>query len=220
MRWRLTKAFAVPALALAGWLVVPPAAAGQSVVDRIVARIGSEVITESDLTELGRFQQLIGGKQQTGADRLRELGEQWIVAHEASLSGFTKPTAADVDKACADLARHFPSLPAYQARLKQLALSPGDVRRLIGRQIFLSRYLDYRFRPEVQVGEQQVESYYQKTLIPQLRHMGQAVPPLDRVEEQLRELLVQQGINRRAALWLDQMQERWKVEKVEGNASP
>lgn len=207
-------ALAVVAMALAS---IP--ARAQEVVDRIVARIGSDVITQSDLTELGRFQQLLDGKAQNTSNRLRELAEQWIVAHEASLSGFTKPTTQDVDKACADLAAHFGSAKTFQSRLKQLALSENDVRRLLGRQLFLTRYIDYRFRPEVQVGEEQVQAYYQKTLVPELHQKGQSAPPLNRVEDQLRELLVQQGINRRAVQWLDRMEERWKVERVEGNAS-
>jgi peptidyl-prolyl cis-trans isomerase SurA len=218
MRKGIWKTFAAPALVLGLLPAVAPAAAAQQVVDRVVARIGSDIITHSDLAELGRFQQLMDGKVRSSSDRLKELAEQWIVAHEASLSGFTKPTAKDVDKATADLSARFGSAQAFQNRLKQLALSEDDVRQMLGRQLFLTRYLDYRFRPEVQVGEEQVEAYYQKTLVPQLQQKGQSVPPLDRVEDQVRELLVQQDINRRAVQWLDRMEERWKVERVEGNA--
>ena len=197
-------------------LCLAPAARAQQLVDRIVARVGTDVITLSELDELARFQQLVDGKQQPAAERVRELAEQWMIGHDASLSGFRAPAAADVEKAFAALEKRFASPTAFHQRLKQLGLSENQVRRLLERQIFLTRYLDFRFRAEVQVTDKQIEEYYRNTLLPELKRSGQSAPPLEAVADKVREVLIEQGISRRAAAWLDDLRARWKVDLIGG----
>ena len=201
-------------------LSLPVAAAAQQVVDRIVARVDSEVITQSEVDELGHFQQLVDGKQQSAEERLTELVEQWMINREASFSGFHAPRAAAVQKAYASLEKRFGTPEAFARQLKAVGLSQDEVRKMLGRQLFLSGYLDYKFRPEVQVNEKDIEDYYQKTLVPELKSKGQPLPPLDSVADQVRELLIERGVSRLSAEWLNQMQERWKVERIGGPESP
>jgi parvulin-like peptidyl-prolyl isomerase len=196
-------------------LALAPAAGAQQVVDRIVARIGDGVITQSQIAELGRFQQLVDGKQQSPAARLRELAEQWIVSHEAALDGLQAPTAQDAQRAFAGLEKRFGSPAEMKKRLQSAGLSEAEARHLLDREIFLNRYLEYKFRPEVQVDENQIEAYYRNTLVPKLKKAGQATPPISRVADQIRQVLVEQGVNERAGRWLDQMEQRWKVDPVE-----
>jgi peptidyl-prolyl cis-trans isomerase SurA len=201
-------------------LSLPLAAAGQQVVDRIVARVDSDVITQSELDELGDFQRLVSGKAQTPDQRLRELVEQWMVGREASYSGYHPPTADAVDKAYADLEKRSASPEAFAGKMKELGLTKADVRKMLERQLVLSGYLDYKFRPQVQVAEKDVEEYYRKTLVPELQREGQPVPPLENVSDRIREVLIERGISRLSAEWLDQMKERWKVERVGGPVTP
>lgn len=203
-------------LIAACWLV--PAAHSQQVIDRIVAQIGGSVITQSQIVELGRFQKLVDGKEKTASQRLHELAQQWIVSHDATLNDFHQPSAQDVQHALAALEKRYGSVATFQKHLKSVGLSESDVRRLLNREIFLSRYLDYKFRPEVRVDEQQIEEYYRNTLVRELKKTGQSVPPITRVAAQVREVLIEQGVSQRATRWLDQMQERWKVNPV-GSAS-
>jgi peptidyl-prolyl cis-trans isomerase SurA len=201
-------------------LSLPPVARTQQVVDRIVARVDHDVITQSDLNELGRFQKLVDGKQQPSADRLRERVEQWIVNREASLSGFRAPDAKAADKAFTNLQKRIGTPAEFEKKLKEVGLTASQVKQMLERQIFLSRYLDYKFRPEVQVNERQIEEYYRKTLVPELKRAGQNLPPLASVADKIREVLVERGINQRATEWLDEMRARWKVEKIGGDSSP
>ena len=205
-------------LIAACWLA--PAARSQQVIDRIVAQIGGSVITESQIVELGRFQKLVDGKEQTASKRLRELAQQWIVTHDAALNGFQAPSAQDVQSAMAALEKRFGSATAFQNHLKSVGLSESDARRLLDREMFLNRYLEYKFRPEVRVDEQQIEKYYRNTLVPELKKTGQAVPPITRVADQVREVLTEQAVSQRAAHWLDQMQERWKINPIGSTSDP
>ncbi len=201
-------------------LSLAPAARAQQMVDRIVARVNSDVITQSDIDELGRFQKLVDGKEQTAPKRLHELVQQWIVQHEASFSGFQAPNAKAVQAALANLEKRFGSRAAFEKKMKEAGLSEADVKHMLEQQIFLSRFLDYKFRPEVQVSEQQIEQYYRKTLVPELKRAGQQVPPLAKVADKVREVLVERNITQLAEAWLKEMEKRWTVEMIGGKSSP
>jgi parvulin-like peptidyl-prolyl isomerase len=196
------------------------AASAQQVIDRTVAQIGGSVITQSQIVELGRFQKLVDGKEQSASQRLNELAQQWIVKRDAALNDFPTPSAQEVQRALAELEKRFGSAAAFEQHLKSAGLSASEARRLLDREMFLSRYLDYKFRPEVRVDEQQIEEYYRNTLVPELKKTGQAVPPIARVADQVREVLVERGVTQRAEHWLDQMQQEWKLSPVGGSTKP
>jgi hypothetical protein len=195
------------------------AATTQQVVDRIVATIEGEPVTQSELVELGRFQQLTGGPLQNERELLARCVEQWIVAQEAQAARLARPAAADVDREATRLAAQFPTPAAYAARLHELGLTPAAVRRLLERQLFLARYLDARFRPAVQVDAQHIETYYRGDLTRALAAQGRELPPLDAVREQIRELLTQREISERAGRWLDDSRSRIRVETFEKGSS-
>jgi hypothetical protein len=89
---------------------------------------------------------------------------------------------------------------------------------MVVREIYLARYLDYKFRPSVQISEDDIAKYYQEELVPALTSKGEKISPLNTVSDQIREVLVQKGIDERAASWLDQTKSRLKIE-IEAAAS-
>jgi hypothetical protein len=194
--------------------------AEQQVVDRIVARVEDDILTLSEVRELGRFQQLVEGRTEDEQKLLGRLIDQWVLTREAAAARFSQPAEADVNAALAALEKQFGTAEAYRARLRELGLSVEAVRRLVASQLYLSRYLDYRFRPAAQVSQEDVESYYREQLVPQLAARGQPAPALESVSEQIRELLTQREISARAAQWLEEARARVRIEILSGGAKP
>ena len=192
----------------------PPS--GTRVVDRIVARIEGDIILESQVRELGAFQKLVEGRSETDDRLLQELIEQWVVETEATESRFPQPAQSEVDREMVRLAGQFESPAAYMAKLHEANLTVPEVRQLLARQIFVERYLDYRFRPTVQVEPGDIESYYQKELLPELARKNQLAPSLVEVEEKIRELLTQREISASAGKWLDETKSGLKIELAPG----
>ena len=190
---------------------VPPSQP-QRVVDRIVARIEDDIILQSQVRELGAFQLLVDGKAESDDKLQQELIEQWVVATEANDSHFPQPAQFEVDREMARLAGQFSSGDKYQARLRELGLSENQVRQLLTRQIYDERYVDYKFRPSVQVQTPDIETYYKQEFLPELEKKNQPAPALSSVEEQIRELLVQRGISTLTSKWLDDTKSRLKIE--------
>jgi len=212
MRRAFISVLAFAALGLA----MPHACAAQSgqVVDRIVARIEGEILTLSEVRELGRYQQLMQGASEPQEKLLDRLIDHWMIAREATSGRFPRPKSEEVDREIARLTAEAGGEEAFRARLLELSLEEAAVRRLIESQMFLSRYLDYRFRPAVQVEPEQIETYYRDQLTPQLRARGETVPPLESVAERIRELLTQQEIDSRAGRWLADARAQLRVEKM------
>jgi len=183
----------------------------QLVVDRIVARIEDDIITLSEVRELGRYQQLVEGRAGSDDRLLAELIDQWIVNSEATAARFPRPIEPEVNRELDGLEKQFASPEAYRARLRELGLSAA-VRRIVERQLYLVRYLDYKFRPAAQVDAEAIEKYYREQLTPQLTAVGQTVPPLDSVEDEIRELLTERQIGERTSRWLDETRSRLKIE--------
>lgn len=193
-----------------------PARAAQSsppqVVDRIVAHIEDDIITQSEVRELSADQELVDGHAESDDRVLNELIEQWVVNNEATATQFPAAADAEVNREVARILGRFPSPQAYNERLAALGLTPEAVRRIVAREIYLARYLDYKFRPAVQVGDEDIAKYYKEQLVPTLTAKGQTAPPLTDVTEQIREVLVQQGVSERAASWFDETKSRLKIE--------
>ena len=191
----------------------------QQVVDRIVARVEGDILTLSEIRELGRFQQLLEGRAASDEKLLQQLLEQWIVQSEATASRFPQPSPEEVQSELARIQKEFASPEAYRARLRELGLTEAALRRFLERQLYFARFLDYRFRPGVQAEPAEVEKYYQEELVPRLTAQKRAVPPLETVEEQIRELLTQREISLRAARWLEESRSRLRVEIAPGGVA-
>ncbi len=190
----------------------PPAT--QEVVDRIVARVENDVILLSDVRSLSRYQQLLDGKSETDAQILDRLIDQWIVRTEADVSHSSQPSQADIERILARLRSSFASPQEYEARLKLVGLSDQDVRAMVSSQLYLSNYLDSRFRPGVQIDPKAIEEFYKKSIVPRAKARGQEPPSLDASRDAIEEALVENGINEQADQWLKESRQRLHIEKL------
>lgn len=195
--------------------ILPAAGGGDTqMVDGVAARIEDDILTESEVRELGAFQQLVDGQTKPRLELIRELADQWIIRGEANTAKFPQPAAETVDRAYEQFAKQFPSLEEFQKRCAAAGVTEAGVRRMLREQLYLSSFLDYRFRPAAQVDDKQIEAYYNDEFAPQLKARGEAVPALDDVEDTIREVLVQRAINDRATKWLDETREHLRIDIV------
>ena len=197
-----------------------PAASGGQNVDGVAARVEDDIITESEVRELGAFQLLVDGSAKPRTERIRELADQWMVRGEIETAKYPPPTSADVDRAYAQLEGQFPSPDEFSKRCAAAGISEAAIRRLLAQQLYLARFLDYRFRPAAQIDSKQIEAYYDDEFAPQLKARNQPVPPLEDVEDTIREVLVQRAISTRATQWLDDTRNRLKIDVVSNGALP
>ena len=188
--------------------------------DRIAARIEDDIIMESEVRELAAFQELVDGHSKPRDELIRELAGEWIVRGEAEAAKYPPPTNEDIVRAYAQLAAQSKSPEEFKKRLMAVGLTGAAVRRLLGQQLYLSRFLDYRFRPSVQVDQKQIETYYNQEFVPQLKAHGEPIPPLEQVADTIREVLVQRAITERATQWIDETRAGLKIDVVLAGSQP
>jgi hypothetical protein len=190
------------------------AARPQEIVDRIAARVENDIVLLSDVRDLGAYQQLVQGKKELDAQLLDRLIDQWIVRTEAEASGYRRPSKEEVDVEIGKLKTEVSAGKTLEQHLKECGLSEADLHRMVEAQIYLTGYLDSRFRPAVQVDPNAIEDYYQNTVLRLAKEKGESPPSLESSRAWIRELLVQQGINEQADRWLRERRSRLHVEKV------
>jgi len=213
MRTRTIRVLLAALTAIYALAFAAPARA-QEVVDRIAARIESDVILLSEVRELGRYQLFLDGKSETEDKLLDRLIDQWIVRSEAEASHFPQPSDEDINRGVERVQKSFVSPQEFESRKKECGLGDAEVRHMVAAQLYLSNYLDSRFRPSVQVDAKAIEDFYQHALVPKAKERGQAPPSLDEARDLIEEALVQNGITEQADRWLKESRGRLHIEKL------
>jgi len=195
-------------------------AQAQKVVDRVVARVEDEIILQSDVEQLARYQLLVDGKSESEAQILDRLIDQWIVRKEAEASRFPPATETDIEREMRRLERSFAKKEDFAAQREKAGFSEEELRQIVTAQAYLSNYLDSRFRPSVQVEEKAIVDFYNDSLIPRAKTRGQEPPSLDAARDLIQEVLIQRGINEQADKWLKESRARLTITKFlsEGGA--
>jgi hypothetical protein len=121
---------------------------------------------------------------------------------------------ADIDRGLSRLQKSFASAEEYEARKKQSGLDDSEIRRIVGSQLYLSNYLDSRFRPSVQIDPKAIEDFYQTAVLPVAKSRGQEPPSLEAARDSIQEALIQQRINEQADRWLKESRLRLHIEKL------
>jgi hypothetical protein len=169
---RRKRIAAICLLALA--LEVP----AQEVVDRIAARVDTDIILLSEVRTLARWQSFMDDRKQSDLEILNLLIDQWIVRHEAKAALYPQPSDEDVQKSLGQLKRSFSSPEEFAERENQAGLTDEAVSRMLKSQVYLTNYLDSRFRASIQVEDKDVEEYYKTRLVPRAEARGQSPPTL------------------------------------------
>ncbi len=178
-------------------LPVPGRSHAQDVIDRIVARVETDIILLSDVRQLNRYQVFL---------------DQWIVRSEAGVARFPQPSDDDVNRSIERLKRSFSSPEEFQLRQKNSGLTEDDIRRFVRAQLYLSNYLDSRFRPAIQIDEKAIEEFYKNRVVPRSESRKQTPPTLENARDFIQEALVQRAINEQADRWLKESRSRVRVE--------
>ena len=191
----------------------------QEIVDRMAARVENDIILLSDISALSRYQQFLDGKSETDVQILDRLIDQWIVRTEADVSRFPRPSDAEIERGLERLRKSFASTEEYEARKKQSGLNDAEIREMVDTQLYLSNYLDSRFRAGVQIDPKTIEDFYEKSVVPRAKERGQEPPSLDSARDSIQEALVQRGINDQADRWLIESKARLHIEKYLNEAA-
>lgn len=200
-------------------LALGAAAQAAEVLDRVAVSAGQQVVTLSAILRQLRLETLASGDpvQDTEENRRRaasRLIDQVIVMREIELSRYTPPSMTEAEEA---IERYLKQSGRTRERLldeiHKLGFSEDDFKREMQWRISVSRFIDYRFAPGVQVTDEEVENYYHDEYSAQYRKLnpGAAVPPLDEVRDSIARIVTNRKTNAAMEQWLARMRESLRV---------
>jgi hypothetical protein len=143
---RMRTCCAVGLLVLACAGEARPAAAADEVIDRVLAVVGGDVITLSDVRAaltLGRVQ------VSNAADPVRvvlsQLVDRALLLAEVNRFAPPEPSPLAIDAALESVVARFPSPDTFDATLERLGVDRAFVRDLLREDLRIRAYLDQRF---------------------------------------------------------------------------
>jgi len=196
--------------------VIAPAAA--DIIDRIAVSVGSQVITTSDIDREIRVLAFLSNSKpdfspanrRATADR---MVEQKLIRHELETARYPTPNPSLIDPALAEMvAKQFHGDAAYRSALAAAGITDQDVRDELLWQHTLLAFVDDRFRPAVQISDQDVQNYFDRVVEPAAlaAHPGEP-PKLDDYRDQVVKTLTGQRADEEMDRWLKEARARTAI---------
>jgi hypothetical protein len=204
--------------------MMPVARAGQviagQVIDRIVAKVNSHIILQSDWDEALNYEALLSGRalnQFSDEDRravLDRLIDQELLGEQMKSAFFEHASETEAAARLAEARKQYPEASTsegWQSVLARFGLAEKDLVEHVRQQIDLMRLVDARLRPAVQIDSKTIEAYYREKFVSQIKTSGVADTPSAEVSDRIRELLTQEKVNELMVSWLQSLRSESKV---------
>jgi parvulin-like peptidyl-prolyl isomerase len=138
-------------------------------VDSLAIAVGSTVITELQIDEDLRVAALLNGQpvvrdveaRRAAADRL--VG-QLLIQHEIEISRYPLPSAEEVDTLYASVEKTMGGAERLKELLEKYSVTQQTLRAHLMAQLSTLRFIEFRFRPDVNVSDSDIEAVYQREL--------------------------------------------------------
>jgi hypothetical protein len=189
------------------------------IIDRVAVTLDNQVITESELLleiRLTAFQN--GGPLDFKPEAKREaagrLIEQKLIRKEIEVGRYIQPGPADVEPMMKQLAtQRFHGAGEFRHALEKYGVREEDLKAHLLWQLTLLRFIDVRFRPGVQVTDQDIQQYFSQKL-PELEK--QAGPEkkiqLEDLRDKIQEALTDERVDQQLNDWLAETRKHMRIE--------
>jgi len=177
------------------------------ILDRVAVTIGKHVITESDILLDLRIGAFLDQKPvEVGSDQKRKsadrLVDQYLLLQEASSSRQILPTAADARLLLEQVKAQYATETEYRAALARYGITEQQLSQHLLNGIRALRFTDLRFRPEVQLTDDDLHEYYDSMAAQWRRANPAQVPTFEASRDQIEKLLTDQRVTQALDRWL------------------
>jgi hypothetical protein len=183
--------------------------------DRVVASIGHQAITASDVEQEYRFESFLDAQWPPPPPTAAQLAEaRDRLTDQIVLTLEENPGLADraeSEKSAAlrldALRKQYVHPEDYERAVKDLGMSESELAARLAQEELILRLIDQRLRPAATPGDDAIADYYRSTFLPefQKKNGGAAAPPLSEVADQIREILTQKRINALLDQWIEEL---------------
>jgi hypothetical protein len=191
-------------------------------IDRIAIVIGNSIIKDSDIQRDIRVVTFLNNQPLDLRDSTRKaaasrLIDQVFIRREIRLGDYATATMQEADKQLAALTgNRFKNSGSMDLALKRYGLTDGDIRTHLQWELSVLRFVDVRFRPAVYVSDEEVATYY-KEHTAQLKRQFPGKSSLEDLQQDIRNTLSGERVNKLFFNWLDEQRKNSKIEYLEAS---
>jgi peptidyl-prolyl cis-trans isomerase SurA len=211
---------------------VPPSDASSAsaekplLLDRVIAIVNGDVLLESDVLQEMRIAALqpitvpaAQNTKQRAAQRLiarslilRQMREQHQIDYAV--------TDDEVRKSLLELRKDIPicrkmscaTEDGWKAFLKVNDITEQEAEERWRQRLQIMKFIDARFGATIRIQRQDIQKYYQATVVPAFDKMKESPPSLESTTPRIREILLQQQVNSLLRDWLQSLREQGSVQ--------
>jgi hypothetical protein len=191
--------------------------------DRIVAIVNGDLILDSDVNEELRFDAFDPYRrpaENVSRDRaIERLINRALILQQLKLQPQDEPSDADVNKQIDQLRKNIPACSRYNCQSKagwdrflaDHGFTEASFFERWKERMEVLEFIEDRFQMGVNITQDQMQSYYEKTLLPEYQQQHAPAPKFEAISGQIREILLQQQITNLLSDWLQSLRAQGSV---------
>lgn len=188
------------------------------IIDRIAVSVGSTIITATEVDRAIRVTAFQNGvdldfRPAKRRETAQRLVEQKLIQREMELSRSPQPDPSEANPLVGQLRSRYQSDAEFQKALKDYGVTEQELRDALLWELTLVRFIEVRFRPAIQVTNQELEDYFEKIVraAAQTAQPGQPVS-LDDYRSRIEEKLAGERADQELDKWLKEARKRTDIE--------
>jgi parvulin-like peptidyl-prolyl isomerase len=216
----------------AGQMVAAPGSKPQAIgtvvpdtsvlIDRLVAVVNGDVILESDIDEERRFEEIQPFRAASDFTRekiVERLVDRELILQQAALQPEDAVGDKELDAQLATMRKGIPACrqddcetdEGWKKFLEGHGFSVEEFRSRWRNRMELLKFIQERFQNGVKVSDDQIKTYYEKTMLPEYTKRKVTPPPLETIKKRIEEVLLQQEVSALLQDWLRSLRAQGSV---------
>lgn len=209
-----------------------PAVQGTEI-DRIVAIVNGALILDSDVDQERRFAALLPYGEASGPYNrdaaIERLINRELILQQSQVQPGDEITLAAAAKDLDGIKNSIPACKEYHCDTKagwdRFMATEGfneqSLTKLWRERMEVVAFIELRFRMGVKISQQEIQDYYEKTMLPQYAAQHAPPPPIKTIASRIQEVLLQQQVSSLLGDWLDSLRAQGNVVVLRpGEAAP
>ncbi len=188
------------------------------IIDRIAVSVGNRVITAGDIDREIRVSAFLNGAKPDFSPAARRataqrMVEQKLILRELETSRYPVPEPSEIEPALQDFKqKQFTGEDDYRRALASYGITDQDVKDELLWQRTLLQFIEIRFRPGVQVTDQDIQEYFRQVVEPAAKAAHPSEPvSLEDYRDQIEEKLAGERVDRDVDAWLQEARKRAEI---------